>query len=185
MSSLYEKGNAFEYEVLEEFEGDEATGWHLRFRKYSKDPLQEFERDEYLILLGDFLYHTFNKDRMHEVLADPKNVRLVENVGPMAPRHFYEGTNEIDGMPLYHSVAGPLKSITPFVECDGMSSAAEDFPIPIDTRTMMLMDKQYCGDPQQPFLAAPGFGFAEGIGMIYFYGNVLSYAYVDGVEYTF
>jgi hypothetical protein len=50
---------------------------------------------------------------------------------------------------------------------------------------MMLMDKQYCGDPQQPFHAAPGFGFAEGIGMIYFYGNVLTYAYVDGVEYMF
>lgn len=185
MSSLYEKGNAFEYEVLEEFKGTEASGWHLRFRKYSKEPSQAFERDEYVILLGDFLYHTYNKDRMHEVIDDPKNVGSVENVGEMAPRHFFEGANEIDGMLLYHSVAGPLKSITPFVECDGVRSAADDFPIPLDVRTMMLMDKQYCADPQDPFRAAPGFGFAEGIGMIYFYGHVLSYAYVDGVEYTF
>ena len=185
LSSLYEEGTAFEYEVEEEYVGKEASGWRLRFRKVAKIESQRFERDEYLILLDGFLFHTFDKDRMYEVLDDPKSVQAVPMVSRFAPRYFVEGTNEIDGMPLYHTVAGHLKSVTPFVECDGLSSQAEDFPISSGVPVVMLMDKQYCADPQDPDKSAPGFGFGEGIGIIYFYGHVLSYAYVDGVEYSF
>lgn len=185
LSSLYEEDTAFEYEVKEEYAGKEASGWRLTFRKVTKIESQRFERDEYLILLDGFVFHTFDKDRMHEVLEDPKNAQSVPIVSEFSPRYFVEGTNEIVGMPLYDTLAGHLKSITPFVECDDVRSEAEDFPIPSDTKAMMLMDKGYCSNPQDPFRSAPGFGFGKDIGIIYYYGHVLSYAYVDGVEYSF
>ncbi len=184
-SSLYVEGATLEYEVREEYVGDEVSGWGLTFRSRTKTGTQDFDRDEYVILVDDFLYHTFSKDKMHEVLDDPKNIQVGIGLSRMAPRHFIEGTYDIDEMPLYHTVAGALKSVTPFIECDGVESQAQDFPIPSDTQVVMLMDKQLCASPQDPFRSAPGFGFAKDIGMIYFYGHILSYAYVDGVEYLF